>query len=168
MPLDQLRNQIGYVGQRTFLFNDTVQSNVTYSQDQKTEAEIINSCKAAHADEFIQKLPQKYQTIVGENGNKLSGGQKQRLTIARALLKNPQILIFDEATSSLDQESEDMIRLAIAEICKQKTMIVVSHRLSFIEKMDRIFLVQDKEIKEISKQSIRTQITNKSVFQELN
>ncbi len=154
IPFNTLRSQIGYVGQKTFLFNDTVYANVAYSQENKTEQEIINACKAAHADEFIQNLPEKYQTIVGENGNKLSGGQKQRITIARALLKDPQIIIFDEATSALDQESEEMIRLTLEEICENKTVIVISHRLSFIEKMDKIFLVQKKQITEMAKNTM--------------
>ncbi|MCK4650951.1 ABC transporter ATP-binding protein [Candidatus Babeliales bacterium] len=156
--LSTLRNKIGYVGQKTFLFNDTIFANVSYSQPQKTIIDIENSCKAAHANEFIQKLPQKYQTIVGENGNKLSVGQKQRLTIARALLKNPPILIFDEATSSLDQESENMIRLTLEESCKEKTVIVISHRLSFIEKMDRILMIKNHKVTEVSKKLISKQL----------
>ena len=158
IPLANLREKIGYVGQRTFLFNDTIYANVTYSQQNKTEEEVIRACKAAHADEFIQKLPNKYKTIVGENGCNLSGGQKQRLTIARALLKEPEILIFDEATSALDHESESLIQLAIEEICKEKTVIVVSHRLSFIKKMNRIFVIKDQKIKEIAKNQIYTEI----------
>ncbi|MBD3273510.1 ATP-binding cassette domain-containing protein, partial [Candidatus Dependentiae bacterium] len=158
IPIKDIRNKIGYVGQKTFLFNDTILENVAYSQENKNLDKIIKSCKAAHADEFIQKLPEKYNTIVGENGNKLSGGQKQRLTIARALLKNPEILIFDEATSALDQESENLIRLAIEEISKEKTIIVISHRLSFIEKMDRIFMIQNKNIIEITKKDLQKEI----------
>lgn len=163
MALSDLRNQIGYVGQKTFLFNDTVYKNVSYCQPQKSELTITNACKAAHADEFIQKLPQKYQTIVGENGSKLSGGQKQRLTIARALLKNPPILIFDEATSALDNESENMIRLTLEENLKEKTVIVVSHRLSFIEKMDRIFLVQNHQIVEVPKKYLQDKLVQEEI-----
>ena len=167
IPLHHLRDKIGYVGQQTFLFNDSVYANVTYSQQNKTEFDVEKACKDARADEFIQKLPNKYQTNVGENGNKLSGGQKQRLTIARAILKNPQILIFDEATSSLDQESENMIRLTLEEVCKGKTIIVISHRLSFIEKMDKIFVVQNKQIKEISKNMLYKQ-GDKNFLEELS
>lgn len=167
IPLSILRNKIGYVGQKTFLFNDTICANVAYCQSDKTEQDIFKACKIAHADEFIQKLPNKYQTIVGENGNKLSGGQKQRLTIARAILKNPDILIFDEATSALDQESENMIRLALEEIGENKTVIIISHRLSFIEKMDRILAIQNMQINEIEKSFIQKQM-NQNFFGEYN
>ncbi len=159
IPIKDIRTKIGYVGQKTFLFNDTIFANVAYSQEDKSLDDVIKACKAAHADEFIQKLPEKYNTVVGENGNKLSGGQKQRLTIARALLKEPEILIFDEATSALDQESENLIRLAIEEVSKDKTIIIISHRLSFIEKMDRIFMIQDKSIVEITKKDLRLEIS---------
>lgn len=158
LTFESLRNQIGYVGQHAFLFNDTITANVSYSNQAATKQEIINACKAAHAHEFIQELPNGYDTIVGENGTLLSGGQKQRLTIARALLKNPEILIFDEATSALDQKSENMIKLALDEICKHKTVIIISHRLYFIEKMDRIFKIKDKNIIEITKQDLAKQI----------
>ncbi len=167
LPVAILRNKIGYVGQKTFLFNDTVFANVTYSQNNKSLDDVIRACKAAHADEFIQNLPQKYDTIVGENGNKLSGGQKQRLTIARALLKNPEILIFDEATSALDHESENMIRLAIEEIGQKKTIIIISHRLSFIEKMDRVFTIKNHQIEEISKDILMKQV-EKNAFTSLS
>jgi ATP-binding cassette, subfamily B, bacterial MsbA len=163
MALSDLRNKIGYVGQKTFLFNDTVYANVSYCQIQKTESEITQACISAHADEFIQKLPQIYQTNVGENGSKLSGGQKQRLTIARALLKNPPILIFDEATSALDHESENMIRLTLEENLKEKTVIVISHRLSFIEKMDRIFLVQNHQITEVPKKYLQDKLIREEI-----
>jgi ATP-binding cassette, subfamily B, bacterial MsbA len=156
--LKDIRNKIGYVSQKTFLFNDTIIENIAYTQKEKNLDKIIAACKAAHAHEFIENLPEGYNTIVGENGNKLSGGQKQRLTIARALLKNPEILIFDEATSALDQESENLIRLAIEEISKQKTIIVISHRLSFIEKMDRVLMIKNKNIIEINKNELKQEI----------
>jgi subfamily B ATP-binding cassette protein MsbA len=146
LSFESLRSHIGYVGQRTFLFNDSILNNVAYSRPDATHDQVIAACKAAYADEFIQKLPNGYETIVGENGTLLSGGQKQRLTIARALLKDPEILIFDEATSSLDQESENMIRLAIEEIRKDKTLIVVSHRPTMLENLDRIFVVHDRKL----------------------
>jgi len=158
ITFESLRKQIGYVGQHTFLFNDTIIANVAYSNPQATQEEVIKACKAAHAHEFIQKFPNGYNTIVGENGTLLSGGQKQRLTIARALLKNPEILIFDEATSSLDQKSENMIKLALDEICQHKTVIIISHRLYFIEKMNRILKINNKKIEEITKESLSKEI----------
>ncbi len=141
-----LRERIGYVGQRTFLFNDTIYNNIRYAKPQATEDEIIKACKAAHADEFIYSLPDGYNTIVGENGTLLSGGQKQRITIARALLKDPEILIFDEATSSLDHDSENNIRQAIDDLRGQKTLIIVSHRPTMLENVDRILTISNKTI----------------------
>ena len=143
-----LRSLFGSVSQQTFLFNDTIKANVKYAYDEATDDKIVAACKCAHAHEFIEQASEGYQTLVGENGTLLSGGQKQRLTIARAILKDPDILIFDEATSALDHKSEDMIRLAIEEISQQKTVIIVSHRLSLIEKMDRIFSIQDGRLVE--------------------
>jgi len=151
ISIESLRNHIGYVGQKTFLFNDTILANIAYAKPDATLEEIITACKAAYAHEFIENLPNGYETIVGENGTLLSGGQKQRLTIARALLKNPEILIFDEATSALDTKSEEAIRLALEEISKIKTVIMISHRLSLIEKMDRTFMIKDCKLIEIPK-----------------
>ncbi|HBS47712.1 TPA: ABC transporter ATP-binding protein [Candidatus Dependentiae bacterium] len=148
---ESLRSQIGYVGQKTFLFNDTIFANISYAKPNATMEEVEAASKAAFAHEFIENLPNGYQTIVGENGTLLSGGQKQRLTIARALLKNPDILIFDEATSALDTKSEEMIRLALEEISKTKTVIMISHRMSLIEKMDRILMIQNGEVIEMTK-----------------
>ncbi len=146
ITLNDLRARIGYVGQRTFLFNDTVFNNIMYARPEATHDDVIKACKAAHAHEFICQLAEGYNTIVGENGNLLSGGQKQRITIARALLKDPEILIFDEATSSLDHESEQMIRLAIHEMRTHKTLIIVSHRPSMLDIVDRILVVDNKLI----------------------
>lgn len=143
VSLQSLRSLIGNVSQQTFLFNDTIEKNVRYAYRDANHDDIVAACKAAHAHEFIEDSSNGYQTLVGENGNLLSGGQKQRLTIARALLKDPDILIFDEATSALDHHSEEMIRLAIEEISQTKTVIIVSHRLSLIEKMDRVFMIQE-------------------------
>lgn len=141
LSYQSLREHIGYVGQRTFLFNDTVANNVAYASPGATQDDIIAACTTAHAHDFIQNLPQGYQTIVGENGNLLSGGQKQRITIARALLKNPDIIIFDEATSSLDAESEQMIKEAINDISHDKTIIIISHRPALLEGADRILTI---------------------------
>lgn len=145
-----LRSKIGYVGQRTFLFNDTVRNNIAYSSPNASDADIEQACKAAYAHDFILEFPNGYQTLVGEDGTLVSGGQKQRLTIARALLKDPEILIFDEATSSLDQESEKMIQRTIQELRHKKTMLIVSHRMSFLEHVDRILVVQNGIVQEVS------------------
>ncbi len=149
-----LRNRIGYVGQRPFLFNDTIYNNILYARARATEEEVYKACTAAYADEFIRNLPNKYHTIVGENGTLLSGGQKQRLTIARALLKDPEILIFDEATSSLDHDSERYILQTIKELRGKKTLIIVSHRPSMLENVDRIFSVTNKKIVEVSSATV--------------
>jgi ATP-binding cassette, subfamily B, bacterial MsbA len=146
-----LRQQIGYVGQQAFLFNDTVKNNVAYSESKSNYESIVKACKDAHADEFIQKLQNRYETLVGENGSLLSGGQKQRITIARALLKNPQIFVFDEATSSLDRESERMVQLAIRELTGKKTLIIVSHRPSLLKYVDKIIQIKDGRVAEISR-----------------
>jgi len=153
-----LREKIGYVGQRTFLFNDTILRNVAYAKPEATQEEIVAACKAAYADEFIQACPQGYDTMVGENGTLLSGGQKQRLTIARALLKDPDILIFDEATSALDQESEQMIKCAIEEIRKEKTVIIVSHRPTMLDNVDRLLIIQDHSIIESSQKTVNNKV----------
>jgi ABC-type multidrug transport system fused ATPase/permease subunit len=133
------------------LFNDSVLHNVAYSRPKAHKEEIINACKIAHAHEFIEQLPNGYDTIVGENGTLLSGGQKQRLTIARALLKNPDLLIFDEATSALDEESERLIRLAVEEIRGNKTIIIVSHRPTMLHNVDRIFEISQGAIQAINR-----------------
>lgn len=143
-----LRNNIGYVGQRPFLFNDSVFNNILYARPKATEEEVVRACKAAHADDFIRRLPDGYQSIVGENGTLLSGGQKQRITIARALLKDPEILIFDEATSSLDHDSENHIRMAIEELRGKKTLIIVSHRSTMLENVDRLLTINHKAVTE--------------------
>ncbi len=149
ISFDSLRRRIGYVGQRTFLFNDTILANILYSSPDAIEEEIIEACKTAHAHEFIVNLPNGYNTVVGENGCLLSGGQKQRLTIARALLKKPEILIFDEATSALDQKSEEIICEALEDITKNKTVIMISHRMSLIKKMNRVLTIQNKQLIEL-------------------
>lgn len=155
VTLASLRDHIGYVGQRTFLFNDSIERNIAYARPHATHEQIVKACKIAHADEFIQQLPEGYNTMVGENGTLLSGGQKQRLTIARALLKDPDILIFDEATSALDEESEHMIRMAIDEIKGKKTLIIVSHRPTMLQNVDRILLINHHEIQETQRDSLK-------------
>ncbi len=141
-----LRSKIGYVGQRTFLFNDTIKRNIAYSLPHASDEQIVAACKAACAHDFIEQAPQQYDTIVGEDGTLLSGGQKQRLTIARALVKDPDILIFDEPTSSLDQDSEMMIQEAIQKLGHEKTLIIVSHRPSLLKQADRVIKIEDGKI----------------------
>lgn len=146
--LHSLRSQIGLVTQDTYLFNGTIQENLLYASAGATEAEMIAACEAAYIHEFIMKLPEGYNTVVGNRGIKLSGGEKQRISIARVLLKNPPIIIMDEATSSLDTVSEFYIQQAMHQLLLGKTSIVIAHRLSTIMAADTILVVQDGTIVE--------------------
>ena len=148
-----LRSQIGYVSQRPFLFNDTIAANVAYAKQDATQAEIEAACKTAQAHEFIQKLPAGYNTIVGEDGGLLSGGQKQRLTIARALLKDPAILLFDEATSALDSTSEKLVADAIRNI-QNITVIVITHRPQLLHAVDRVLTLEGGRLVVAQKQPV--------------
>ncbi len=150
IKLADLRAHIALVSQDVVLFNDTVAANIAYGREaHSTQEEIIAAARAAHAMEFIENLPEGLQTYIGENGVRLSGGQRQRLAIARALLKNAPILIMDEATSSLDSESERHVQAALDELMRNRTTIVIAHRLSTIEKADRIIVMQEGRIAEI-------------------
>jgi subfamily B ATP-binding cassette protein MsbA len=148
VTLGSLRSQIGIVTQHTFLFNDTVKNNIAYGDRSKDIDHIIAAAKAAYADGFITAMPQGYDTVVGEMGVKLSGGERQRLSIARALLKDPPILILDEATSSLDSESEKLVQEALERLVAQRTTLVIAHRLSTIRKADRIVVLVNGTIVE--------------------
>jgi ATP-binding cassette subfamily B protein len=143
-----LRQAISYVPQEPLLFHRSVAENIGYGKDNTTPADIQHAAKLAHADEFIQALPNQYQTIVGERGIKLSGGQRQRVAIARAIVKDAPILLLDEATSALDSESEALIQESLYELMQNKTAIVIAHRLSTIQKMDRILVLHDGKIVE--------------------
>jgi ATP-binding cassette subfamily B protein len=144
-----LRRQIGVVFQDPHLFNDTVRANIAYGRPEATEAEVEAAARAAHAHDFIVALPEGYDTIVRERGSRLSGGQRQRIAIARALLKDPPILILDEATSALDAESERLIQLALGRLLQGRTAFVIAHRLSTVRDADRIVVLQEGRIAEI-------------------
>jgi subfamily B ATP-binding cassette protein MsbA len=146
--LESLRNQMGIVTQEPILFNDTIANNISLGMQHATKEDIINSAKIANANQFILQKENGYETTIGERGNKLSGGEKQRLTIARAVLKNPPILILDEATSSLDTESEKLVQDAINNLMNNRTSIVIAHRLSTIRHADEIIVLQKGKIVE--------------------
>ena len=143
-----LRDLIGLVTQDSILFNETVGNNIGLGKENATEEEIIEAAKIANAHEFIIELPNGYDTNIGDSGNKLSGGQKQRLSIARAVLKNPPIMILDEATSALDTESERLVQDALEKMMRNRTSIVIAHRLSTIQNADKIIVLQKGEIVE--------------------
>ncbi len=144
-----LRALIGVVTQETILFNDTVRNNIAYGRIDATDEEIMHAAQLANSHEFIMQLPQQYDTLIGERGTKLSGGQKQRLSIARAVLKNPKILILDEATSALDTESERLVQGAMDNLMQARTVFVVAHRLSTIKHADRIMVLEKGEVVQI-------------------
>lgn len=148
VTLKSLRQQIGLVPQETVLFGGTVRENIAYGRFYATQEEIIQAAKSANAHEFIEKLPEGYDTPIGQHGMSLSGGQRQRLAIARVILKNPQILILDEATSSLDTESEILIQEALENLMRGRTTFIIAHRLSTVMNADRILVLKDGQIVE--------------------
>ena len=163
--LNSLRKEISIVSQDVILFDDTIRSNILYGNASASNDEIINACKFAAAQEFIEKLPNKYETIIGENGIKLSGGQKQRLSIARAILKDSPIILLDEATSSLDSESEAVIQKAIENLTKNKTTIIIAHRLSTIMNCDKILVFDSGQI--VAEGSHEFLVNNSLIYKNL-
>ncbi|KKP89608.1 MAG: ABC transporter-related protein [Parcubacteria group bacterium GW2011_GWA2_36_10] len=156
---ESLWQNISFVNQDPILFHRTLEENIAYGKPGASMAEIIKAAKLAYADDFINSFSEKYQTFVGERGVRLSGGERQRVAIARAILKNASILVLDEATSSLDSESEELIQAALANLMKNKTVIVIAHRLSTIMKMDRIVVLNQGQIVE---QGTHQELTNKN------
>jgi subfamily B ATP-binding cassette protein MsbA len=146
---DSLRAQIGLVTQGTFLFSDTIAYNIAYGRAGASPEEVQAAARRAHAHDFIEACPQGYQTLVGERGVRLSGGQRQRLALARAFLRNPPILILDEATSDLDAESEYMVQQALAELMEGRTVLVIAHRLATVRNADRIVVIHEGRIEEV-------------------
>ena len=148
VTMESLREQIGIVPQETMLFSTTVMENIRYGRLDATDDEVMAAAQAANADDFIMELPDGYATKIGERGLNLSGGQRQRIAIARAILKNPRVLILDEATSALDTESEKIVQSALDRLMVGRTSFVIAHRLSTIFEADQIFVVESGQIRE--------------------
>jgi subfamily B ATP-binding cassette protein MsbA len=143
VTLDSYRRQLGVVLQETFLFDGTIRENVAFARPEAGEREVLAACRLARVDEFAERLPEGYDTLVGERGVKLSGGQKQRVSIARAILADPRILLLDEATSSLDSETEALIQEGLGHLMEGRTTFVIAHRLSTIRRAHRILVVEE-------------------------
>lgn len=148
MALQDLRSLMGNVNQEPILFNDTFYNNIAFGVNETTEEQVIEAAKIANAHDFIMATSEGYQTNIGDRGGKLSGGQRQRISIARAILRNPEILILDEATSALDTDSERLVQEALDNLMKNRTTIVIAHRLSTIKNADEIHVLKEGEIVE--------------------
>jgi subfamily B ATP-binding cassette protein MsbA len=148
VTLKSLRSYIGAVPQETTLFHGTIRDNIAYARPDATIEEITEAARQAHADEFIQNLPNKYDTPIGERGGRLSGGQRQRIAIARALLRDPRILILDEATSALDAESESLVQDALSTLMQGRTTLIIAHRFSTIRHANKIIVLEQGNIAE--------------------
>ena len=159
ISIESLRNKIGVVNQETFLFDESIRKNIGYGNKECTEADIIRAAEQSQCTEFISSLSEGYDTIIGERGQKLSGGQKQRLAIARAIVRQPDILIFDEATSSVDNKTERLIQKSFMDIKQDRTMIIIAHRLSTIRNCDNIFVIKNSCVHE---QGTHDQLMQKS------
>ena len=146
VKIDSLRKNISLVSQETTLFDDTIKNNIKYANENATDEEVLEVAKLSNSDEFIEKLPNKYETLIGENGVRLSGGEKQRISIARAMIKKSSIILLDEATSSLDTETESKIQEALNTLTKNKTTIVIAHRLSTVLNSNNIYLIDSGRV----------------------
>ena len=149
LRIESWREKVGYVSQEPFIFHATIAENIAFAEKAYSEEEIVQAARIANAHDFISEFPNGYQTVVGDKGMKLSGGQKQRITIARAVIRKPELIIFDEATSSLDTLSEQLVQKAIDDISKSHTVIIIAHRLSTIQNADKIIVLHDKKIVEV-------------------
>jgi len=165
LVIRDLRGLMGIVSQETILFNDTVFNNIAFGMDDVSEAEVIAAAKVANAHEFIERMPGGYKTNIGDRGTKLSGGQRQRLSIARAVLRNPPILILDEATSALDTESERLVQQALENLMRHRTSIVIAHRLSTIQFADEIIVLQNGEM--VERGSHNTLLEKNGIYRKL-
>ena len=165
VTIQSLRKHIAMVSQDVILFDDTVKANIAYGNIEATEKEILEASRQANCHEFIEGLKDKYETNIGENGVKLSGGQKQRISIARAILKKSSIILLDEATSSLDTESEKKVQDAINNLTESKTTIIIAHRLSTISKVDKILVIKEGEL--IEEGNHKNLIDNSIIYKRL-
>jgi ATP-binding cassette, subfamily B, bacterial MsbA len=166
IDLESLRKLTGVVTQESILFNDTIFNNIAFGMPNVKEEDVIHAAKVANAHDFIMQTENAYQTFIGERGSKLSGGQRQRLSIARAVLKNPPILILDEATSALDSESERLVQDALNNLMKNRTSIVIAHRLSTIQHADEIIVIRKGEIVERGPHDVLVQ--QKGLYRKLS
>ncbi len=166
ISIKSLRDQIGFVTQDVILFNETVKYNIAYGKHDATEEEIINSAKLAYAHDFIMKMPEGYNTVIGERGVLLSGGEKQRIAIARAIIKNPKILILDEATSALDAESEILVQEALEKLMENRTTLIIAHRFSTIKKSDKIIVIEKGKI--IDKGTHEELLSKEGIYRKLH
>ena len=171
ISIKNLRNLMGVVTQDAILFNDTIANNISFGMENSSADKIMEAAKIANAHDFILQLPNGYETNIGDGGGKLSGGQKQRISIARAVLKNPDILVLDEATSALDTESEKLVQDALNNLMRNRTSLIIAHRLSTIQHADEIIVMQDGKIMErgtheelINQKGIYTKLTDMQSF----
>jgi len=165
ITLKSLRQQIGIVTQETILFNDTIRANIAYGKPEASQEEIERAAIQAHAQDFIQRFPLGYNTVIGDRGTKLSGGERQRVAIARALLKNPPILILDEATSQLDLESERLVQEALNRLIEGRTVFVIAHRLSTIRNAQIIVVLDEGRI--VQQGSHNSLLDNEGLYKRL-